>query len=98
MGNLGNLLGGTATASVFCKMVQGQASSFADLGMGLASLLSSIIGVQLLGSVCPRQVRREKSEPGTPIPVGQGGYTGIKTTSSSGKVLAGGAGSVKTIG
>ena len=51
-----------------------------------------------MGSVCPRQVRREKSEPGTPIPVRKCGYTGIKTTSSSGKVLAGGAGFVKTIG
>lgn len=51
-----------------------------------------------MGSGCPRQVRREKSEPGTPIPVGQGGYTWINTTSSRGKVLAGGVGYVKTIG
>lgn len=51
-----------------------------------------------MGSGCPRQVRREKSEPGTPNPVGQGGYTRINTTSSRGKVLAGGAGYVKTIG
>lgn len=44
------------------------------------------------------QVRREKSELGTPIPVEQGGYMGINTTSSSGEVLAGEAGYVKTIG
>lgn len=65
-------------------------SGFADLNMGLALFLNSVIAeLAAPGRDCPRQARREKCGSGTPIPVGQARCSGADTSVSDGKARPG---------